>query len=336
MDVTFTQASGLQDSIYGNVQAPIQRFIEERGEEFERTSALELLFLMGSTTNFGDMLSSMTAMDGFDPVGELGEYPTDGMVEGFQKFLPQEVWKNSFSLSREIIEDSKIMDLRQKPAQFTTAYLRTRELFGASMFGAAMNGAKSMQFRGKSFDVSCADKEALFSKAHPSIVDEKFKQSNMFSNAFSKDSLNRVESAMQMLKGDNGEELGISPDTIVIPNDPDLKDEVFSVIGADKNPVNAENSFNYQYGRWNVIIWSYLNRFIKPGQKPWFLADDSYNKLFGGAVWNDRTKLEVRSSVNENNDANIWRGYARYAATFFDWRAFCGGGMAGGDLLKAA
>lgn len=57
----------------------------------------------------------MTAMEGFQPVGENGEYPVDGMQEGFSKTLEHMVWKNSFSLSREIIDDAKLMDLRSRP-----------------------------------------------------------------------------------------------------------------------------------------------------------------------------------------------------------------------------
>ncbi|MFR1988885.1 MAG: hypothetical protein ACLS3C_01980 [Oscillospiraceae bacterium] len=38
----------------------------------------------------------MTAMEGFQPVGENGDYPVDGMQEGFSKFLEHMTWKNSF------------------------------------------------------------------------------------------------------------------------------------------------------------------------------------------------------------------------------------------------
>ena len=34
--ITFTEGSGLQDSIFGKSQAPIRMFLEKRGEAFER------------------------------------------------------------------------------------------------------------------------------------------------------------------------------------------------------------------------------------------------------------------------------------------------------------
>ena len=63
------------------------------------------------------------------------------MQEGFDKFLEHMTWKNSFSLSREIVEDSKLMDLKKQPAAFVAGYYRTRERFGAALFGAAITKA---------------------------------------------------------------------------------------------------------------------------------------------------------------------------------------------------
>ena len=61
---------------------------------------------------------TMTAMEGFQPVGENGTYPLDSMQEGFDKTLEHMTWKDSFSMSQEIVEDAKLMDLRKRPAQF--------------------------------------------------------------------------------------------------------------------------------------------------------------------------------------------------------------------------
>ena len=148
-NITFTEGSGLQDSIFGKSQAPIRMFLEKRGEAFEQTSMLQYLFSMGTSKNWGEKFTSMTAMDGFQPVGENGKYPVDGMQEGFSKFLEHMTWKNSFSLSREIVDDSKLMDLKKQPAAFITSYYRTREQFGAAMFGAAITKATSVTFRRK-------------------------------------------------------------------------------------------------------------------------------------------------------------------------------------------
>ena len=333
-NIVFSEGSGLNNSIYGNVQAPIRMFLEERGEQFEQASVLKDLFLMGESTNFGDMLSGLTAMNGFDPVGENGAYPLDGMQVGYEKFLRYETWKNSFAISAEMIEDSKILDLKKQPAAFMTSYLRTRENFGAALYGGAIAGKNKIKFRGREFDATAADGLALFHTAHkPKIAGATM--SNKFSNAFSVDALDRAESAMQIYRGDNDNILDVAPDTILIPNDPDLKRAVFAAIGADKDPATANNGFNFQYGRWTVIVWSYLNQFLAAGQKPWILMDSKYNQEYGGAVWNDRVKLSVDSDIDKNTDANVWRGRSRFNAAFNDWRFAAVGGVAGGTELGA-
>lgn len=336
-NITFSEASGLQDSIYGKSQAPIRMFLEKRGEAFEQQSIVKELFDVESSTHYGEKFTTMTAMEGFQPVGENGNYPMDGMQEGFSKTMEHMVWKNSFTLSREIVDDAKLMDLKKQPAAFIAGYYRTREKFGAALFGTAITGGTTTNFRGVSFATTTADNKCLFAKDHPSVLKtNKGTQSNQFSDAFSDDALAAMETAMQNFKGDNDEILDVSPDTIVIPNDYKLKKAVFSAIGADKDPDTANNGFNYIYGRWNVIVWPYLNEFITSGTSPWILMDSKYNKEVGGAIWLDRKTLEVKSRIDEGNDANVWSGYARFTAGFNDWRFAAVGGVSGGTTLVSA
>lgn len=332
MNIIFSESSGLNDSVFGKCQLPIRMFLEKHGEECEQNSVLKDLFLMGKSDNYADRMSAMTAMSGFRPVGENGAYPADGMQEGYHKDLVYKTWKNSFSISREIMEDGKLMDLKKAPKGFLTSYKRAREQFGAALFGGAIQGKKSVKFMDESFDIASADGSALFDTAHKPKV-KGANQSNKFSDAFSVEALDRAESAMHLFKGDNGEILDVAPDTILIPDDPVLKRAVFAAIGADKDPATANNAFNYQFGRWNVIIWSYLNDYVTAGTAPWILLDSMYNKTYGGAVWNDRVELEVRSTIDDNTDANIWRGYSRFNATFNDFRFACVGGVTGGTQL---
>lgn len=330
-NITFTEGSGLNDSIFGKSQEPIKMFLEKRGEAFEQASMLPELFNMEKSTHFGEKFTTLTAMDGFLPVGENGEYPHSGMQEGFSKFIENMTWKNSFSLSREIVDDGKIMDLKKQPASFITSYYRTREKFGAALFGAALIKASSVKYGGREFDATCADSQPLFSTAHPAKGKGKT-QSNVFSDAFSNDALMALESKMQDFRGDTGEVLDVAPTTILIPNDYALKKAVFAAIGADKDPATANNGFNYNFGRWNVIVWPYLNQYIAAGSAPWVLLDKAYNDEYGSAIWLDRVALEVRSEL-ASNDANVWNGYARFTAGFNDWRGFAAGGITGGSTL---
>jgi phage major head subunit gpT-like protein len=246
--------------------------------------------------------------------------------------LEHVTWKNSFSISREIIEDGKLLDLKKKPAGFVKSFYRTRENLGAALLGAAVKGDTAVKFRGKKFDATCADGLTFFHTAHKSKV-KGGTQSNQFADAFSVDALAYMEARMQNFKGDNNELVNVVPNTILIPNDAALKKTVFAAIGADKDPATANNGYNYVFGRWNVLIWNYLNQYVTDGVAPWVLCDLEYNKEYGGAIFTDRTPLDIRSTLDENTDANVWRGYSRFTAGFNDWRCFAVGGISGGTDL---
>ncbi|MBQ0125766.1 MAG: Mu-like prophage major head subunit gpT family protein [Clostridiales bacterium] len=330
--ITFTFASGLNDSIFGKNVAPIKKFIEKSGEAFEQESMVNKIFEMGTDNAFGYTLTTMTAMNGFQPVGELGAHPTDHMQEGYKKFIEHMTWKDRFSISREAVDDAKLMDLKQKPAAFIAAYHRTRERFGAALLGAGIKGQTSMSFMGKAFDAAAADKQALFSTSHPLLI-KKTNKSNCYSNALNKNTFAAMETEMQNFVGDNGEILDVVPDTIIIPNLYSLKQTLFEIIGADKEPDTANNGFNYLFGRWNVIVWPYLNDFITGGTAPSIMMASKCNEEHGGAVWRDRVNLEVKSYIDHDTDANVWDGYSRFSAGFNDWRAFAVGGVSGGTDL---
>lgn len=330
--IIFSEGSGLNDSIYGKCQAPIRMMIEQRAEAFESMSLIPLLFAMDTSENFADTITTMTAMNDWQPVGENGARPKNSMQEGFKKYLEYVTWKSEFSISQEIIEDDKILHLRQEPKKFLDAYYRTRERFAHALLGAAINGKTAASFGGRAFDTTTADGKCLFATNHPTMV-SKETQSNLFANELSEDALGLAETAMQNFVGDNGEELMVAPDTIVIPNNAGLKKKVFAIVGADKMPSDSTNGFNYHVGRWNIIIDPYLNRHIPAGKSPWILMDSTYNKDYIGARWVDRVKANIRSFVNEANDANVWAGRARYSACFNDFRAFCIGGITGGTTL---
>lgn len=324
--LTMTMGSGVVDSIFGKSQEPIRMFLEKRGEQFEQRSALKNLFHMGTTDKFGDKLTTMTAFDGFKPVGENGAYPTDSYQEGFSKFIEQMTWKDSFSISQELVEDSNLISFRQRPEAFISGFYRTRENFGAALFGAAIQGQSTATYAGKSFDATCADGKPLFAQDHPEKV-KGTTQSNIFKDKFSNAALGQLETIMQNFEGDNGELLDVTPDTIVIPNLYDLKNEVFAAIGADKDPDTSNNGFNYNFGRWNVIVWPYLNSYVTGTNVPWMLIDSRYNETYGGAVWLDRVQLNVKSDIDPNTDANIFKGRARFSAAFNDFRFAAAAGI---------
>jgi len=328
----FSEGSGVNDSIYGKVQAPIRKYLESREEAYEKKSLLMEIFGEQKSNNWAEGYTGLTGFAGFKPVGENGAYPQEEVKEQDVKVIENMTWKDSFAISREMIDDNKSGAFKSQPEGFVKGYYRTRERHGAAMLAGAMSGLSRVQFDGWRFDATCCDGLPLFHTQHPSKVKKTLKQSNCFANTLTAADLGKVESAMQNFKGENGELLGIAPTTIVIPNDAALKKAAFEAVGSVDDPSTSNNAFNYQYGRWNILVWPYLNEFLASGAAPWMLLDKEHSDLVGSLIWQTRVELEV-TSEKAGNDANVWKGYARFVAGFNDWRGVAVGGISGGDNL---
>lgn len=333
--LTVSIGSGLNGTIYGDCQVPLKAFLESRGEAFQRESLLPYLYRMEKSRHWAERYSSETAMGDFEPVGEGGDYPKTGFEDGYFRDIVNMTFKQSFSVTQELVEDCLLGTMKQRANKLVTAYGRTREKFGRILYAGGLYGT-TVSYKGKTFACGSADGQALFSKTHPNKVNGA-KQTNLYKGTFTNTLLGKIETEMQNIKGDNGELLGVAPDTIWIPNDAALKDAVFSAVGADKEPTSSNNAFNYQFGRWNIIVDPYLTAALtdlgKSSEKPFFLLDSKFIELNDGPIFQDRVPLDVKSVIDNNNDNNVWQGRARFGAGFADWRFVAVGNMSAGTDL---
>lgn len=333
--LTVSIGSGLNGTIYGDCQVPLKAFLESRGEAFQRESLLPYLYRMEKSRHWAERYSSETAMGDFEPVGEGGDYPKTGFEDGYFRDIVNMTFKQSFSVTQELVEDCLLGTMKQRANKLVTAYGRTREKFGRILYAGGLYGT-TVSYKGKTFACGSADGQALFSKTHPNKVNGA-KQTNLYKGTFTSTLLGKIETEMQNIKGDNGELLGVAPDTIWIPNDAALKDAVFSAVGADKEPTSGNNAFNYQFGRWNIIVDPYLTAALtdlgKSSEKPFFLLDSKFIELNDGPIFQDRVPLDVKSVIDNNNDNNVWQGRARFGAGFADWRFVAVGNMSTGTDL---
>ena len=332
--VTVSINSGLVDPIFGKCQVPLATYIEQQGEAFEQQSLLKYLFHFENSRHWAEQHSSETAMDDFMPVGEGGEYPRTGFESGYDRIIENMTFKQSFSVTQELVEDAQLGEMKRRARKLITAYGRTREKFGRALYAGSIYGV-TVSFGGKSFACNSADGLALFHKEHVNKVDGK-KQCNLYKGAFTAAVLGKMETEMQQITGDNGELLAVAPDTIWIPNDAALKDAVFAAIGADKEPTTSNNAYNHQFGRWNVIIDPYLTQALAAmgkTDKPFILLDSKFLETGDGAIFQERKKLDVKSVIDQNNDNNSWRGRARFGAGFVDWRFASVGNISTGKDL---
>ena len=330
--IIFSQGSGVNDSLFGKSQAPIRAVIEQNVEAFGELSMIDKIFYLDKSHSYAEKYTSETSLGDFVDVGENGAYPKTGMQEGYSVVIEPTTWKSSFEVTAEMVEDSKVGKIKSRANIFATSYNRTREKFAANLIYGGTG--EKISFAGKEYSTLSADGKPLFSKEHTSITGGCDVQSNIFKNAFSVSVMDAMQEAMQKFTDDDGNLLNVAPDTIIIPNSGALKRAVFEAVGSDLDPNSNNNAVNFQMGLWNVLVWNYLPSTI--GGKPYFMMLDSrFNKDYMCMPWVDRLVLTTRSDIDQNTDANVWRGRARFGAGFNNWRsiAVCGEGITDGTVL---
>lgn len=336
-NIIFSESSGVNDVFFGKYDAPIRAMIMDYAEPLQAEPIIKMLFANVDSTHFQEAYSSATAMQNWLPVGENAAAPTNGYQAGPTKSIPNLEWKSDFSISKTIIEDSNFSELKGRPRKFVNAFYRTREDFAAAIYGGAIEGNKTVNIdTGKgayaTVDITGADGEPLFSTTHKSFTGKGKAQSNKYSDEVSNDAIMAMETEMQNRRDEDGNLLDIRPDTIMIPNDYQLKKQVFEAIGADKDPATANNGFNYNFGRWNILIWNRINDYITQGSKPWMMLDSNFIQDYFAAVFQDRTDMQI-DVFKEKNDAMTYHGRARFGAGFTNFRFASVGGATGGTSL---
>lgn len=330
--VIFSQGSGVNDSIYGKSQAPIRAIIEENVEGFKETSMINKIYYMDNSKNYAERYTTETSLGDFVNVGENGAYPKTSIREGYSTVIEPTTWKSSFEVTQEMMEDAKFGKIKSRANIFATSYNRTREKFAAGMLYGGTNEFTTIG--GTKYSTKSADGVALFSTAHTSVTNGYENQSNIFTGKFSQNIMDGMQEKMQNFRDDDGNILNVAPDTIIIPNLGALKRQVFAAVGSELDPESNNNAFNFQLGLWNVLVWNYLPPLM--GGKPYFIMMDSvFNKDYMCLPWVDRLKLTTKSDIDVNTDANVWKGRARFATGFNNWRsiAVCGEGVGGSSLV---
>ena len=331
--VIISEASGLLQSEFGKLQAPLASYIEKHGDIVASEEKLwERIFDTRESKHFGEAYSYETDMDDMVPVGEAGDYPSTGYQEGYNQLISNMTFKQSFEITMEAIEDGVLTDLKRKADKMTRGYHRSVARLKAQMIGEALKGNTSFTLNGFSFSTKCMDTACVFSTSHAPKVSGA-NQCNLFSDAFSTTALFKAKLKMQSVKDDDGNTLSLHPNIILIPSaSPTLVQNVLVAVGSLKVPGSGNNDINVHYGDWEVLVSDYLNDYITSGTSPWILFDEAYNKEANGNIFQKRTDLVIRSELAAN-DNNVWKARARHGIGFVDFRQMLAGGVSGGSSL---
>ena len=188
-----------------------------------------------------------------------------------------------------------------------------------------------MSFAGAGVDLTAPDNQPLFSRSHVYGKLNNTQSNYLYGDIFKtgvdinrkyapevfEEALSKLAVRMRNMKDENGEPLGYTADTIIVPgNNPRVETMVKKACGSPGALGNGYNDVNLHYGNWNVIVlpgWT-------PDDDRIMVMSSEANKSLSGNMFFNRVPLTV-SNWQDNHTGNyIWNGRCRFGVGFGSYK----------------
>lgn len=331
--VVFSKLSGKNDSLYKAVEGVLTEIINDVDTGKSNDDAvLESIFNVKKSKKFGERTGGMTEFGNFEIVDEGGVAEADELQEGFGKLITHFEFNKGFTITRAMIDDSRMDDAKIIAANYMKAYKRSKLEFATKCL---VTEGTTFTYGAKTLDKTTGDAAALFSTAHLAKKSGIANQSNVFTNAIGTDivMLNRLANIGRNFKNESGIINGYTFDTIVIPgNVPALEELLNRIIGTAGVVGSANNDINTQKGKWRLVVnhrWEAAS-----GTAPYILMSSEANEALQGNVFYNRVDLDIANEIDIKTRNLDWSGYCRFSAGFNNWRQIILAGAQAGTTLS--
>lgn len=348
MGLIYNIEEAIKNSAFNVLQEPIKMILDNQTEAYEKNSIIDKFFVKKTTDRYMEEYRSQTSMDGFKPTEDMEVAPISDFEESYFQQFTFQIWTNSFVISKQTMEDGKLMEVDMKANAFIKGYNRTREQYAVEVIGAGLGNVyeehKIFAKTGKGMDTVTGEiegeRQQYFHNKHKTVKLKDGRQQITQSNKFTAslnftdgvtpdleekvlDVLGQVESKMATYKDDKGNITPVDVDTIFVGQNYRLIDILTRGLKSRYGAAMDGNGINTQYGKYKIVVSPYLSgiKGFTDADNGIILASSSRNREGLGAVWFDRKPLEVRSYKDDKTEANVWAGRARWGAGYGDFRA---------------
>ncbi len=328
--IIYSKSSGLANSAIGKLETPIKMVIEHESDmQTKKGGICDWLFNVERSNKFGETIIGQNEFDVFRAAAEGAGAENDTISETYRKFIEHIQFMKEFTITAEMMEDANYgvaQDAKRRAENFTRSYYKT--MHKICEYALANGTQTSGIFAKANLDLTAPDGLALFSSSHKyGIGDSSGTQSNFFwGDIFSSGSGTRQASAsvfeetlgelavkIRNMKDENGEVLGYTADTIILPGNRPLAESIAKkVCGSEGALGNGYNDINLQYGNWNIVV-----------MPNWQTADDRLmimsseaNKNLSGNMFFNRVPLTVSNWIDHHTGNYIWGGRCRFGVGF--------------------
>ncbi len=328
--IIYSKSTGTQNGAIGKLETPIKMIIEHESDLLTKKGGIcSWLYNVEKSGRFGETIIGQNEFDVFQAVTEGAGAENDSIEETYRKFIEHIQFMKEFTITAEMMEDANFgvaADAKRRAENFTRSYYKT---INKICEHALINGTSpSSVFAKATLDLTTADGAPLFSDAHNWGANSQGTQSNFFwgdifasgasdarvsSTAAFEEALGELSVKLRNMKDENGEPLGYTADTLVLPgNRPVAETIAKKVCGSEGALGNGYNDINLHFGNWNVVIlpnW-------QPKEDRVMIMSSEANKNLSGNMFFNRVPLTVSSWIDNHTGNYIWNGRCRFGVGF--------------------
>ncbi len=328
--IIYTKSTN-NNSAIGKLETPIKMIIEHESDLISKKGGIcSTLFNVEKSSRFGETIITRRDFDVFQATAEGEAAELDTVYDTAKKFIEHVQYMKEFVITAEMFEDAQngvAAEARRRAENFTRAYYKT---INSLCTLALSSGTKTtLNYAKSTIDLTTADGLSVFNKYHKwGSGDVSGTQSNYFyGNVFSsgtsgsrvasteafEEALTELAFKVRNMKSENGEILGYTADTIILPgNRPTAEIIAKKVCGSIGALGGSSNDININYGNWNIVVM------------PGWVADKDMcivmsseaNKNLSGNMFFNRVPLTVTNWVDHHTGNYIWNGRCRFGVGF--------------------
>ncbi|MBO5879192.1 MAG: hypothetical protein J6Q68_01400, partial [Clostridia bacterium] len=323
--IVYSKSTGFANAAIGKLETPLKMIIEHESDLLTKKGGIcSWLFNVEKSSRFGETIVGQNEFDVFRAAKEGAGADLDTISETYSKFIEHIQFMKEFVITAEMMEDANYgvaSEAKRRAENFARAYYKTMNKLCATALTSATKA--SCGFAGTSIDLTTADGQPLFSEYHNWGKNTANVQSNYFhGDIFSSGtqsarkasceafeaSLAELSIKLRNMKDENGEPLGYTADTIVLPgNRPEIEVIAKKVCGSVSALGNGYNDINLHYGNWNIVViptWEATNNCC-------IIMSSEANKNLSGNMFFNRVPLTVTNWVDHHTGNYIWNGRCR-------------------------
>ncbi|MGM9636681.1 MAG: hypothetical protein ACI3YK_01700 [Eubacteriales bacterium] len=349
--ITFSELSNAQDTRFGKLEAPLKMVMQQESDEMTKQKGYETtLFRQDDSDSFA---GTFIVNDGYG----MWESGVEGGTASLdycnnRKIIECNEYQKGVVITKKMLDDksphAQNLMANKMNKLFVDSYHKTKNrsmvkaLVGGSLQGSDLIDGKYIRFQNGLIDVTTADGQPLFSKYHTAgnkKLHGSFTQSNYFylgsaASEAALDStsgsqqiallLDRLTVAMRNMKDENGEPMEYMADTVIIPGDNFLLENlVRRALGSDKFAGTPLNDISTQYGTKTLIV---LPEWTTTGEanrsQLMLMSSEAKDNLHGNQLL-ERVPMLVKNYEDNDTFNWVWNGYARWGVGFPTYKHIC-------------